>query len=225
MTRSLVLTLTLCALLPAGAALAQAPDFGTDSSPWANDGECDDMRFQGPGMTTTVLLESDVRADATDCRNAFNAGQITLLDGAAAAVPGKGGGDAPAPQAVGGINFGDDTSEWARDGECDDRRFTGSAMATALGWENSGRDATDCRSLVDAGRVRLWVMADALAATQCGSLNFGDDSSEFAMDGECDDMRFEGPGMAGIVNTDNTLRDATDCRQYCAYGVIALRDY
>jgi len=52
-------------------------DFGDDSSVWANDGECDDPRFQGPG-THSILLEEDRGADATDCRTLYEAGQITL---------------------------------------------------------------------------------------------------------------------------------------------------
>ena len=55
-------------------------DFGNDSSMWANDGECDDPRFKGPGMTTTPLLEEDTRADATDCRTAYERGDLTLIE-------------------------------------------------------------------------------------------------------------------------------------------------
>jgi hypothetical protein len=51
--------------------LAQsAPDFGRDTSTWANDGECDDPRFTGPGVAG-VTVEADRMADATDCRAAF----------------------------------------------------------------------------------------------------------------------------------------------------------
>ena len=35
--------------LMAGPAWAQDPSFGDDSSEWANDGECDDPRFDGAG--------------------------------------------------------------------------------------------------------------------------------------------------------------------------------
>jgi hypothetical protein len=225
MTRALLLSLSLASVLPAMSALAQTPDFGDDSSPWANDGECDDPRFEGAGMTQTPLLESDAMADATDCQQAFAAGTITLIGGGGAVTPGKGP-TAPANLVdAGGIAFGDDSSEWARDGECDDRRFAGTAMANGLSWENTGRDATDCQAALNAGTVRLWVQADAMAATQCGSLNFGDDSSEFANDGECDDMRFEGLGSASIINNTHELSDATDCQRMCAFGAVALRDY
>jgi hypothetical protein len=215
--------LLLAALLPAAPVWAQTPDFGTDSSAWANDGECDDPRFEGPGMTTTPLLDSDIRADATDCRAAFAAGEITLIGGVAPA-PGKGGAT-PAPQSAGGIDFGDDSGEWSLDGECDDRRFAGTAMAAGLGWAHAGRDASDCRDALDAGRLRLWVMSEAQAATQCGAISFGDDSGDYALDGECDDIRFEGPGAAGVLNGDWVSRDASDCRQLCRFGLVALRDY
>lgn len=53
-------------------------DFGDDAGEWANDGECDDPRFEGEGMTETMLLESDIRHDASDCRSAYEAGKLRL---------------------------------------------------------------------------------------------------------------------------------------------------
>ena len=61
-------------------AVGQVLDFGNDSSQWALDGECDDPRFQGSGMATT-LLDQDRLSDATDCRLLFNQGHITLRGG------------------------------------------------------------------------------------------------------------------------------------------------
>lgn len=55
-------------------------DFGDDASEWSNDDECDDPRFQGPGMTNTPLLDSDIRHDATDCREAYERGELTLRE-------------------------------------------------------------------------------------------------------------------------------------------------
>lgn len=63
---------------PGSAAAAATIDFGDDASEWANDFECDDPRFQGPGMTATPLLDSDIRHDATDCRTAFEQGRLQL---------------------------------------------------------------------------------------------------------------------------------------------------
>lgn len=53
-------------------------DFGSDDGDYSNDEECDDPRFNGPGMTTTTLLDEDIRNDASDCRAAYQAGQIML---------------------------------------------------------------------------------------------------------------------------------------------------
>ncbi len=55
-------------------------DFGTDDGEWSNDNECDDPRFKGPGMTGTPLLEEDIKADATDCREAYERGELTLIE-------------------------------------------------------------------------------------------------------------------------------------------------
>jgi hypothetical protein len=84
----------------APAALAAAPaagqlsiDFGDDNGDWANDNECDDSRFEGPGMTSTPLLEEDIGHDATDCRTAYEAGNLTLRGVST-------GGAAPAPAAA-----------------------------------------------------------------------------------------------------------------------------
>ena len=66
-------------LTDAGSPAAAANvDFGDDNGAWANDNECDDSRFEGPGMTATPLLDEDIRHDATDCRTAFEAGQLQL---------------------------------------------------------------------------------------------------------------------------------------------------
>ena len=57
--------------------LAQEPNFGDDSSDWAENGECDDPRFQGSGMADTVI-DSDRLSDATDCQALFNLGEVNL---------------------------------------------------------------------------------------------------------------------------------------------------
>ena len=53
-------------------------------------------------------------------------------------------------------DFGDDSSEWANDGICDDTRFVGDrgAGAWTANGDHAGRDATDCRHLLNAGRIR-----------------------------------------------------------------------
>ena len=58
------------------------PDFGDDTSRWANDGECDDPRFEGTGTAHTLLVE-DRGHDAADCRKLFGTGRIALREGSA----------------------------------------------------------------------------------------------------------------------------------------------
>lgn len=130
-------------------------------------------------------------------------------------------GAAPAQE----VKFGDDSGEYPRDNECDDRRFHGTAMAAVLSWEAVGRDATDCRSLMEAGRVAPWDIDAARAATVCEAVKWGDDSSEYAGDGTCDDPRFEGPGAADLLYPDDSGRDASDCRRLCEFGLVFRRDY
>jgi hypothetical protein len=57
----------------------------------------------------------------------------------------------PAPE----IDFGDNSSVFADDGECDDPRFEGEGMAFASFDEYLGRDANDCRTAFEAGTIRL----------------------------------------------------------------------
>ncbi len=195
---------TLVFFLSAGAAYAQGNvDFGDDSGDWTNDGECDDPRFEGDGMAS-ILLDEDRFRDASDCRELFNNGSISLRA------------DVSSFTASDGVNYGDDSSAWAFDGECDDPRFEGDGVASVLLDEDAYADATDCSGLVAQGRIRL--RADAGG----GGVDFGDDSSTWANDGECDDPRFAGEGMASYLVDSDLYRDATDCRDLFNRGQITL---
>ena len=86
------------------------------------------------------------------------------------------------------VDFGDDTSQWAHDGECDDPRFAGEGSAETLVEADLYHDATDCRALFDQGRVML-AAGSAPAAPSSGSrvargaLSHGDEtltSGEFS---------------------------------------------
>ena len=98
-------------------------------------------RFDEPHRQT-----DDRGADANDCLSLYNAGGIRL---------------AGIDPDTGTIDFGDNASEYARDGQCDDPRFTG--PGTAWDWvllmENRGHDATDCRTLYETGEARLFGIA------------------------------------------------------------------
>ncbi len=132
-------------------ASAQTIDFGDDASKFAKDGECDDKRFSGPGMTDTPLLDSDVKHDASDCRSAHRQGRLTFNGNQPAS-----GGSGYALSGVDHIIWGDDASKYANDGECDDKRFTGAGMTdTPLLDSDVKHDATDCRAAFRQGRLQL----------------------------------------------------------------------
>ena len=151
--RRILLTAAVALLAAPVPALAQNVDFGDDASRFAKDGECDDMRFTGPGMTDTTLIDSDIRHDATDCRTAYNQGRLTYNGGR------RDGGSTGSTYASSGVNhimWGDDTSKYAKDGECDDKRFVGAGMtSTPLLDSDIKHDATDCRSAYNQGRLQL----------------------------------------------------------------------
>ncbi|WMT88959.1 hypothetical protein NO932_18435 [Pelagibacterium sp. 26DY04] len=192
-----------------GPAFSQDIDFGDDSSTFANDQQCDDPRFEGPGAAM-VLSPVDEMRDATDCQAAFEAGEVTL------AAEGETGEPAPAPDAPataaapaeGEIDFGDDSGNWANDGECDDPRFGGGLESHLLA------DATDCRTAYEAGEVTFAPQESADAGVTDGEIDFGDDSGNWANDGECDDPRFGG------ALTSHELADATDCRNAYEAGEV-----
>ena len=183
-------------------------DFGDDSSEWSNDGECDDPRFAGEGVAG-LLLEADLGHDATDCSTLLEAGKIYLA-----------GNSNNAPDA-GQVDFGDDTSQWSNDGECDDPRFSGAGVAETLLEIDRGHDASDCRSLFQAGAIQL-AGGSSSVAPETGQLNFGDNSSQWSNDGECDDPRFIGEGMASQLLAQDIARDATDCQTLFDAGNIAI---
>ncbi|MCX7301216.1 MAG: hypothetical protein NTX73_12745 [Rhodobacterales bacterium] len=198
-------------------------DFGTDSSPWTYDGECDDPRFEGEGMSAAPV-ESDMLADASDCRAAYEAGTIALSGEVPVAAP-VNGSDA---DTAGTVDFGDDTAVWANDGECDDPRFVGEGMSAAPVAADAGHDASDCKAAHDAGTVAL--AGDAPFATPengnetnaADAIDFGDDTAVWANDGECDDPRFQGEGMSPAPVAEDIGHDATDCRTLLGAGMISV---
>jgi hypothetical protein len=200
-----------------GLTMGAGIDFGDDLSDWANDGECDDPRFVGAGMTWTPLLDEDRLHDASDCLAAFQTGEIALADGN--------------PLRVLDVDFGDNSSPWAYDGECDDPRFQGAGMVHATPVDSDlYRDAADCSSLYVDGFVALLnpqvdpvIEPDPVAVASLDGIDFGDDRSQWAHDGECDDPRFAGVGMTPtILLEEDAYHDASDCSEQYAMGRIAL---
>lgn len=197
-------TVTLADGGAAGSTSADQPmtdiDFGDDTSKWAQNGECDDPRFEGTGVAAK-LVEADKGHDATDCRAALEAGSITLRSDA-------------------GIDFGDDASQWANDGECDDPRFSGTGVAKELLEADRGHDATDCRAALEAGTATF---EGGDTQTPVNVFDYGGDWSKWANDGECDDLRFEGPGTDKKLLTEDMQGDASDCKALEAEGKVTIR--
>ena len=191
-----------------------AIDWGDDSSEYAKDAECDDPRFTGAGMGPEPL-ESNMRKDATDCRAAYQAGSVSLKQ--VPPPPIIAPAEAPTP-----IDFGDDSGEWARDGECDDPRFQGMGVADELVEADLGKDATDCRTAFDAGSVTLNPNYKGGAGAEAAAIDYGDDTSKWARDGECDDPRFSGTGVAGELVEEDRMHDATDCRAAVEAGTASF---
>lgn len=136
-----ILVISLASILLMGCDSGPGVDLGDDGSRWANDGECDDPRFTGPGMALGSQLAENAGHDATDCREAWDAGRLRLVEAE------------KEDWVVDGINFGDNSSAWSNDGECDDPRFQGSGMARSLVDDDVRSDANDCVRLYDAGQI------------------------------------------------------------------------
>lgn len=186
--------------LKAGASATEI-DFGDDSGAWTNDGECDDPRFIGTG-SAVELVDADLRKDASDCRAAYEAGSVRYV------------GDASA------IDYGDDSSDWAKDGECDDPRFSGRGVASELIDADLRHDATDCRAAVAAGTATY---NGETVVRAVPAFDYGGDWSDWANDGECDDPRFIGEGTNKKLLADDLAGDATDCRALEAEGRVSIR--
>ncbi|MEL7461842.1 MAG: hypothetical protein AAFX45_10740 [Pseudomonadota bacterium] len=129
----------------------------------------------------------------------------------------------PILTADGEVSFGDDNGEYPDDGECDDPRFVGEGMANTVENVNIGGDATDCASHYNRGNIRLANTQADFSASMCAAISFGNDSSEYARDRECDDPRFAGPGTDDILSINDLRADATDCQRLCESGAIWLK--
>jgi hypothetical protein len=205
---------------------APAIAFGDDSSVWAHDGECDDPRFEGRGMSANTPLDEDLGHDASDCARAHAEGRIRLKADASPELSETTGddaiqfvvderptGDAPAADASSSdIDYGDDSGVWVNDGECDDPRFSGVGVAASTNRRNLMRDASDCRAAVAAGRAAYTGELPPAFEGEHDGVDFGDNSSDYAFDDMCDDPRFSGSGVTEGASRSGERRDAADCR-------------
>ena len=198
------------ALLAGDARIRSLPpgfEAGADDGKWAGNGVCNDPRF-APDPRYPEVVDAAAGAegkDATDCRRGYLIRRAWPKEAGA------------------GIAFGDDSGEWADDGECDDPRFAGEAMARFPGASHILRDAADCREAVEAGRIALFSEDRLTTEHLPAGFELGDDSGEWAFDGECDDPRFAGDAVAATPNEENARRDATDCGRALLAGRAAVR--
>src|SRR5690606_30604232 len=120
--------------------------------------------------------------DASDCRAAYEAGAITLRAADELAGTFFGG-------VYDGIDFGDNSGGYARDGGCDDPRFTGPGASGALVTDHEYADARDCQAAYAQGRVWLALHGVDPMAARYDGVDFGDNLGEFPNDDICDDPR------------------------------------
>ncbi len=188
--------------------------FGDDTNLYANDGECDDPRFEGEASAKKPPL-SALEHDGTDCIKAWKAGRIRAVQER----------DLNGIMILGGTLFGDDTSAYSNDGECDDPQFIGQSMANGGGSaEHRGHDRTDCLTAFQAGSLKIAPAIPVHQRITVDGVDFGDDESAFANDGECDDPRFEGEGSAVTKQEVNRAHDASDCLAAFQANTISLID-
>lgn len=169
-----------------------------------------DTRISTAGLALALMLAGCGDRTASGDQTAEQNDAATLAG--AAAAGGDGATNAPSGEA---LAMGNDTSEYANDGECDDPRFEGAGMASALNTDNIGRDAADCGQMLSAGNIT----PNPLFASDAAD-NFGDDAGTYPNDDECDDIRYTGaysPELVYVV--DNIGHDASDCRAAVESGV------
>ncbi|WP_185803811.1 hypothetical protein [Pontivivens nitratireducens] len=77
---------------------------------------------------------------------------------------------------------------------------------------------------VQAAPIATQAAPMAVPVPAATGINFGNDSGSYPFDGECDDPRFRGAGMAvaASLSSSNRFRDASDCQTLFNAGLIFL---
>lgn len=186
--------------------LIAAPAFAENSCEFANDNECDEVRFDGSGVCEDFTDTNDCRLLAQGIEDnscAFandNECDELRYGGGGACLDGSDTNDCQAYLTTREADYrariaalsaslqaqlGDNTCRWAYDGECDDPQFTDNDFCAA------GTDGFDC--------------IDAATGGASAALGTGGDTCEYARDNECDEPQFGGTGAC------NDGTDTTDC--------------
>ncbi len=126
-----------------------------------------------------------------------------------------------APSAASAFSFGDNGGTYTNDGECDDPRFGGRGMASSLDYANIGHDAVDCEYLYYQDDIYFEqdlelfededAQSDDFYDVEWEESDFGNNNSNYAFNGECDDPRFSGWGMADVLVDGDSGKDSFDC--------------
>lgn len=196
---------TDCLALAAQDASTPAPTTSGDSCVFANDNECDEVRYGGIGACEIGTDTTDCRANATTAADGSNSCEYSN-DGECDETRFGGGGycdagtdTADCRQLATGID--DNSCVYANDNECDEVRYGGGGECLA------GTDRTDCElygTQADVLQRLIDLIPNNIEAV------LGDDSCEYANNGECDDANFGGQPFCDAGT------DATDCRLWAA---------
>ena len=131
--------------------------------------------------------------------------------------------------ASGAGDFGDDSSEWANDGVCDDTRFVGDrgAGAWTTNGDHVGRDATDCRNLLNAGRIRWRAVSESVDRfqlfTRCQPLEI----SVYVQGDQADEIDLTEERVRTMVESRlraARLYDSHESVPYLAVDILTLDD-
>ena len=126
-------------------------------------------------------------------------------------------------------DFGDDSSVWASDGVCDDTRFIGDrgAGAWTANGDHVGKDATDCRNLLNAGRIRWGTVSENVDRfqlfTRCQQLEI----SVFVQGDQADEIDLTEERVRTMVESRLRAARLYDSREgvpYLAVTILTLDD-
>jgi V8-like Glu-specific endopeptidase len=200
-----------------------------NSCAFANDNECDEIQYGGQGFCEAGTDTNDCSAEVAE------ADSLTQLSPPQSVITYPTGGmddtceyanDGECDEAryAGGdhCEAGSDTSDcrhlaagldddsctWANDGACDEMRYGGEGQCV------DGSDATDCNMFGASPEARERLLS-LLPSNLSGQL--GNDTCQYSVDGECDDVSFGGTIYCDVGT------DATDCRAMALGGEDSCR--
>ncbi len=213
----------LSALIFAGAVWPIAAYADNDSCRWAQDGECDELRYGGTGACAdgTDMTDCGVAVGGNDSCRWANDGECDELqyNGTGACANGTDTTDCSVAAS------GNNTCQWAFDRECDEPGVGTGACAP-------GTDAADCRSVLAGGDDSChWAQdgecdepryggtgacTDGTDTADCRTVASGNNTCRWAFDRECDHPDI-GTGACAAGT------DTADCRALEAGGEDSCR--